>query len=229
MSVVKLEDLLRLYALQPTSTKWILRGGDILEYIGQRMAMLEFTEKDDKSWDTEVKPVIIKSIKGFDKNTGLYKITYVLEGDEEKEITEKIIPQGLTEIKGKIMRRFTPYSVHLALMEKMEFFNRVARLYKEKKNMDLKKIKEFSETKRLGDIRNIGAIVKAADESGTLMYIRAVRLELVHHLNLESHLFIHTDRGHRLHAVFNDGDKEFTLKEKGNVILGTLKLVDLQE
>ena len=222
---VKLEELLRLYAVQPMSTKWILRGGDILEYIGQKIVMIDYNKKEDGTWNTEVVPVTIKSISNYDKLLMKYDLVYIDE--DGKEHKEKIIPQGLTEGKDGKIKRFYPYSVHLALMEKLEFFDRLSRLYENRETLSLDEVTELSKTKRLGEMRNVGAIVKANDGEDTIMYIKAEKLEIVHHKNCESHIFFH-NLGRRFHVSFNEGDKEYALKEKGEV-LGKLKLVDLQE
>lgn len=228
------KELKKLYALEPESIKWVPEGGEILQYIGQKVVYLDFEKKPDGTWTPKgIQEALILEINDYDKTSMTYHIKYVVDGTE---MEERIIPEGFNaefsqgEKKDKL-NRFIPYSTHFKLMEMELLYSRLERLYQERDTLEIEELKKLNGSKdqvrELLYTRNIGAVIKETD--GTLMYFRITKLKFYHHLNQPSQLVVYDDLHNISLAVsLSDEDAEYDVKYKGEDI-GVMKLIDLQE
>jgi hypothetical protein len=231
----ELKSLQKLYALEPDSVKWVPEGGELLQYVGQRVVYLDFEKKEDNSWQPKgIQEAIILEINDYDSKSMTYHIKYKLG---ETVLEERIIPEGFNaeftqgDKKDKL-NRFIPYSTHFKLMENELLYVRLRKLFNERDTLEISELMNLNsskeQTRELLYTRNIGAIIESADDNKTIMYFRITRLKFYHHLNQPSQLVIYDDIHQKSFAVsLEDEDAEYNLKYKGEEI-GKLKLIDLQ-
>lgn len=226
-------ELQKLYALQPDSVKWVPEGGELLEYIGQRVVFVDFL-KDEESgkWKNTIKEATIISISDYDKTSMTYQIKYKISR-EDTERSERIIPEGFnvdfTKPEKKTMHRFIPYSVHFRLMETELIYGRLKELFNSRDTLPISSLVLLSgQTKELLYSRNICAVIECDDKEKTLMYFRITGLKLYRHVNQPSQLIISDDTKKITFSLsFVDTDKYYIPTYK-SVTLGKMKLIDLQ-
>ena len=174
------------YSFNKASFKWIPKGGDILESIGQEVVYIDYTrENAEAQWQVKIKRAYIQSIHDFEPTTGTYEIIFTLigEGDEENLLKrERIIPEGFSFNSPDVnnwMHRFVPYSLHFKLGEVETHFARMRMLFETRPGMtmaDIKKIQTEDPEKKLGFFNNVQAIINTDTENGLGIGIIAFRV-----------------------------------------------------
>lgn len=130
------EILIEKYGFNTGSMRYVPKGGELLECIGQRVIRVHFTKGEDGSFTSTEDQVIIKSIWGYNPKTMTYQITFTVPDGENpnEEITEEIIPEGFSVdiIAGgekDQMDRFIPGHRHLEVVKDDLFYNRLKDLF----------------------------------------------------------------------------------------------------
>lgn len=223
-----------LYSFNSGSIRWIPKGGELLESIGQRVIRVHFKKDpaDDKYVSTEDQ-VIIKSIHSYDPKTMTYKIDYVVPGkdgaaDEEK--TDTIIPEGFTtDIIGAGMQdemyRFIPGYIHLNVISQDLFFTRLQELWNTRKTMGRDELYEIDRDKDQGRTlkytRNIQAVTMV---DSVLCSFRIVKLKIRRDNAGIWRLTITDDLGNSFNMPVSPGQESYTLKD-----IGEVKIIDIQD
>ena len=230
------------YGFNSGSLKWIPKGSEILQLIGQYAVYIDYKKKSEgEGYDTKCERVKIKDIKGYDPITMTYQIEYYFperaksEAEDHKIYTEKIIPEGFSfDIMGQglqsSMNRFMPLSLHCKMMEESFLFDRMSSLYAERDTLPFTSLADISETKKQGEMlgysRNIQATIKK--ESGEFLTGRVSSLKLHHVKGDEWRVIFKLDSDDTVNynIVFNKDDKQYKLTVFGDYI-GEIKFLDV--
>ena len=162
---------------------YVLRGGEIFNYIGMTVNMITYVRKPNGEIKTEENPVIIEDISDLDE-TLTYKIKVMIADIDSKIIETRIIPEGMSKDLGgcsDVMYRFMPFSMSLKLKEDTAVYNRFLRIYYNKENvtMNFEALKNIAkaENKRVGlYVKNLTALAEVEGENDSdeskFMYTR---------------------------------------------------------
>lgn len=176
------------YSFNKASLKWIPKGGEILESIGQEVVYLDYTRADSESpWEVKIKRAYVQSIHDYEPLTGTYEIIFSLVGEEPEDgdllKRERIIPEGFSYNSPDLhnwMHRFVPYSLHFKLGEVETHYERLKSLFATRKGMTFKELKTIKaqedHDKVFGFFRNIQVVINTDVEGGLGIGIIAFRL-----------------------------------------------------
>lgn len=220
------------YGLNLAGYQYILPGAEILRYIGQNVVYVHYAKLpgDEENWDSDFHHATILECKNFDPMTMTYDVKFQVEGEEEpKEM--KIIPEGYSwtdkgpDEAGE-MSRFVPLSIHAQMGEDSRFFERVGKLYNERKTLTIDQLTTIATSKGQAETlrytHNIGAAVKL-NEGGDYLWIRIHKISLNHRNGDKYSLkFSNADRSW---ALMISSDQE-TYDFEG---LGEFKIIDLAD
>lgn len=231
----RLEELVLRYGFSTSSLKWVPEGGELLKYIGQEVAYIDFSKDDQGKWSSVVKVAVIDSISDFEPVTSTYSISYRIIGDECSDdtlCTERIIPEGISysiiENPGLMkMNRFIPESLHLECVEEEQFYTRLGNLWETRDTLPIEALQTISSSKdrdrTLRYYRNIGATIKT--ESGEYLYFRISNLKLRPIKGGSELTIVDGDKNTFIFKISKDL-KSYSWIE-GKEIIGELKLIDL--
>lgn len=214
------------YGFQKASYKYIPKGAEILKSIGQIVIYVEYTKKEDGTWEDKYQKAEILEISGYDPMTMTYKCKYKVAGESETQELQ-IIPEGYSwgnpEETGW-MKRFIPYSLHCKLVEDELFYSRLKDLYNTRDTLKVENLLELSQSKeketQLKYSRHIGALIKL-DESEDVLYFRIQDLNLRHKAGKSYTLRISDgENAYQMMIESNQGEYDFES-------LGKLKIIDL--
>ena len=233
------------YSFNKASFKWIPKGGDILESIGQEVVYIEYTrENEEAQWEIKVKRAYIQSIHDFEPMTGTYEIIFTVIGDETEENLlkkERIIPEGFSYNNPDIhnwMHRFVPYSLHFKLGEVEAHYARLKMLFETRQGMtmaDIKKIQTEDPEKKLGFFNNVQAIINTDIEGGLGIGIIAFRVHEISEPKLLSKTWRYglRDADGNYFSIRIDKNDENTDVIKawtvGEEVIGDLKIMDIAD
>lgn len=161
------------YSLSLNSKKWISKGGEILNYIGQNVLLVDFRkESEDSGWTTTQELVSVIGISGYDEMTGTYLIAYNKEGVSEA-VTERIGPEGFSfniPERDLWMHRFLPFSLHIQMTERELTYKRYGELFRTKPSMSLNEIRAYCRGKQKETVgyKNYIALITDTDVEGGL-------------------------------------------------------------
>ena len=231
----ELQKFHRLYGYDPGSVKFVPKGGDILEYIGNDVIYVSFTKDSSGNWSSDYKNAKILSISDYEPVSMSYKIKYWVEGlgqNEWKE--ERIIPEAFSlDFLGagvqQNMNRFVPRSIHCKLVETEIFYSRLFELFTKRDTMPISGIKSITgskeQAKTLQYCCNIGAVIKAKD-TGKILYFRIGSMKL-RNKKKDVYVLIISDLNNNKYTLeIGEHDKSYNLKVNGEEI-GELKIIDL--
>ena len=231
MAKTRLEILKERYSFHPDNLKYLLPGAEILKYIGQDVALLEFKKNEEGKWESEQKKAKINRIYDFEPMTMTYMCEYQegdIDGNYDPELKEvRIQPEGASfenpEETGEA-KRFLPISKRFETIEDGMFYSRVAEIWEKRDTLPVESLMELSKSKeqdvQLRYSRNIGAAV-VLDEDGTILYIRIHRLKLQHRAGTKYALKIEND-DRSWSTVIDSSDKTYDFEG-----LGKMKILDL--
>lgn len=223
------------YGFNSGSFKWIPKGGDLLECIGQRAIRVSFLKSDDNkdSYTSKEDQVLIKSIWGYNKKTMTYQISYTLPDSEEPEkvYTEEIIPEGFStsiveqSLGGdpKDMHRFIPGYLHLRVIQEDLFFNRLFQLYTLRKTLTEEELyaidRDRDQNRLLNYCRNIYAICLV---DGQVCGFRLSKLKIRRNDGGSKRLTVYDSSNNSVSVVIEKDSEEYTIPD-----IGTMKIIDI--
>ena len=230
-----------MYGFNSGSTKWLPKGSEILQLIGQYAVFVDYKKKESNGFDTTCERVKIKNIYNYDPITMTYQISYYFPerakstAEDHEIFTEKIIPEGFSfDIMGQgiqqTMNRFMPLSLHCKMMEESFLFDRMKNLYSERDTLPFTALADISETKKQGEMlgysRNIQAVIKK--DNGEFLTSRISSLKLHHVKGDEWRVIFKLGEGDTINynIVFDKSDKSYKLTVYGDYI-GELKFIDV--
>lgn len=231
MAKTRTEVLKEKYSFHPDSIKYVLPGAEILKYIGQDIALLEFTKNAEGKWESNQKKARIDRLYDFEPMTMTYMCDYQVgnvDGEYDPEIKSiRIQPEGASyenpEETGEA-KRFLPISKRFEVIEDGLFYSRVAELWDSRKTLPIDSLKELSDSKdqgiQLRYSRNVGAAI-VLDEDNTILYIRIHKLKLNHKAGNKYSLRIENDDRYWTCMISSDDE---TYDFEG---LGKMKIIDL--
>lgn len=225
------EVLIEKYGFNTGSMKYVPKGGELLECIGQRVVRVHFTKGEDGSFTSTEDQVIIKSIWGYNPKTMTYQITFTVPDSENpsEEFTEEIIPEGFSVdiIAGgekDQMDRFIPGHRHLEVVKDDLFYSRLKDLFTIRPTMSSEKLYEIDrdrEQSRLlkysKNIRLVGMI------DGNICSFRIGKLKIRKDGRDSKRLTIYTLDDESISFVMDDKECTSMVSE-----LGEFKVIDLQ-
>lgn len=230
MTKTRIDILKENCSFNPSDPKYLIPGAEILKYIGQDVALLDFKKVDDK-WSHEQKTARINDLYDFEPITMTYMCDYQeksLSGEYDPEIKSiRIQPEGASyedaEKTGEA-KRFLPFSKRFEMMEDAMFFSRVAELWESRKTLSVESLMDISESKDQPIIlrysRNVCAAVVLEDN--TLICFRIHKLKLKHKAG--NSYFLRLENEDRYWNFPVTSDQEYYDFENG---LGKLKIIDI--
>lgn len=234
----ELEKFHELYGYNPSSTKWVPVGGEILKLIGNDVVYVSFIKDATGKWSSSYENARIISISNFDPVTMTYNIKYRTEKMKDTEWKEeRIIPEAFSfDIAGSgiqnTMNRFVPRSMHCSMVETEMFYNRLFKLYAKRDTMPLIGLQSLNDSKEqkktLEYCCNIGAVIKASDDN-SILYFRIGSLKL-RHKSKDTYILTISDwdTGKKYMVEFGKLDKSYQFTVNGENI-GQLKIIDLKD
>lgn len=230
-----LEILKKRYGFDKANPKWFLKGGELLNFIGVEVILVDYTRDSNNIWTNKIKKAYINSITDYDPMTTTYLCKYrLVDKDKETEWREKRInPEGfsfeLPEQTGKMLR-FIPYSLHCKIAEEEALYYRLSELFDKRKTLPIENLKQISgskeQEKTLTYACNIGAVIKTEDNQ--ILYFRINKLNLRHNYKDNYNLTI-TDGTNKAYTVpINSSVENYVFKFNGENI-GLLKIIDLED
>ena len=232
MAKTRTEILKERYSFHPDNIKYLLPGAEILKYIGQDVALLEFTKDEEGKWKSVQKKARIDKLYDFEPMTMTYMCDYQVgeiegEGYDPEIKSIRIQPEGASyenpEETGEA-KRFLPISKRFELIEDGMFYSRVAELWNTRKTLGLEELKALSSSKdqgiQLRYSRNVGAAV-VLDEDKTVLYIRIHKLRLQHRNGTKYALRIEND-DRSWSCMIDSSDETYDFEG-----LGRMKIIDL--
>ena len=231
--MISKEEFKKLYGFNTGDIKWVPKGGELLECIGQRVIRVHFDKDEEGNFKSTEDQALIKSIWGYDDKKMTYQITYTLPDSEEpiKEYTEEIIPEGfgtgiIAQEEGKEMNRFIPGHIHLRVVKEDLFYSYLAKLFKDRSTLskdELYEIDRYREQSRFlkysKNIRLVGEV------DGEICSFRIGGLKIRKNDKDTSRLTIYNaeDEKKSLSIVLKEEDTEYNIPE-----LGVFKIIDIQ-
>lgn len=219
------------YGFDSGNIKWVPKGGELLEYIGQRVIRIHFTKDENGEFKSSEQQALIKSIWGYDPMKMTYKISYLLPDDPNEEgknivHVEEIIPEGFsTDIitEGENMNRFIPGHIHLKVVATDLLYGRLKQLYDERDTIsseELYKIdRDKDQNKLLKYCKNFQAVWNV---DGEICAFRICQLKIRRNDTNTKRLTVYDQEGNKVSLIINESDKEYTHPE-----LGTMKIIEL--
>lgn len=221
------------YGFNSGSLKWVPKGGDLLECIGQRVIRVSFLKDDKDNYTSKEDQVLVKSIWGYNQKTMTYQISYTLPDSEEPEkvYTEEIIPEGFsTSIveqslggEPKDMHRFIPGHLHLRVIQEDLFFNRLFQLYTLRETMTEEELyaidRDKDQNKILNYCKNIYAICLVDEQ---VCGFRISKLKIRRNDGGSKRLTIYDSSNDSVSVVIEKDSKEYTIPD-----IGTMKIIDI--
>lgn len=221
------------YGFSKTDTKWLMEGSSIMEYIGIELLIIEFSRDPEKGeWTNVLKKGKILGMGDFNPIDSTYVCKYRTDDMEEDKWKEvRIIPEGFEVIgpDSNKMVRFIPYSLHTKMIETEEFYNKLFYLQVKAKNLDIKELKQISDSKTQDQIleysHNIGAVIKTEDNN--ILWFRIKKLEIRHLHGTIYNIAITAwdNRRYVLNEVDSSNDEYSFVVEHHNI--GSIKIIDL--
>ena len=233
------------YSFNRASMKWIPKGGQLMEYIGQEVVYIDYTRQSaEENWTIDIKRAFIQSIHDFEPLTGTYEIIFSLTGEEdnpEEFKRERIIPEGFSynnPDECNWMHRFVPFSIHFKMGETEMLFARLKSLFDTKGGMtmaEIKKIQVEDPQKKLGFFNNVRAVIDTDVEGGLGLGLLSFRITEITEPKLLSKTwrFGLYDSNRNYFPVkidkVNEGETVVKAWEIGGEVIGDLKIMDIAD
>ena len=220
-----------LYGFNSGSIKWVPRGGELLECIGQRIIRVHFKkEGENGDYSSTETQVLVKSIGEYSDKKMTYQITYTLPDSDEplKEYKEEIIPEGFgTDIISQGEgNRFIPGYIHLKVIKEDLFYSYLEKLFKERSTLSKEELYEIDRHREQSRFLKYSKNIRLVGEvDGEICSFRIGGLKIRKNDKDTSRLTIYSadDEKKSLSIVLKEGDTEYNIPE-----LGTFKIIDIQ-
>ena len=216
-----------LYGFNSGSIKWVPKGGELLECIGQRVIRIHFEKDENGDFTSTVTQALIKSIGEYSDKKMTYQITYTLPDSNEplKEYKEEIIPEGfgtsiISQEEGREMNRFIPGHIHLKVVKEDLFYSYLEKLFRERPTLSKEELYEIDRHKEQSRFLNI-----VGEVDGEICSFRIGSLKIRKNDKDTSRLTVYdaNDEKKSLSIVLKEGDTEYDIPE-----LGKFKVIDIQ-
>lgn len=231
--MINKEEFKKQYGFNTGDIKWVPKGGELLECIGQRVIRVHFEKDEEGNFKSTEDQALIKSIWGYDDKKMTYQITYTLPDSNEpvKEYTEEIIPEGfgtgiITQEEGKEMNRFIPGYIHLKVVKEDLFYSYLTQLFRERQTLTKDELYEIDRHREQSRYLKYSKNIRLVGEvDGEICSFRIGSLKIRKNDKDTSRLTIYNaeDEKKSLSIVLKEGDTEYVIPD-----LGTFKIIDIQ-
>ena len=222
-----------LYGFNSGSIKWVPKGGELLECIGQRVIRIHFEKDENGDFTSTETQALIKSIGEYSDKKMTYQITYTLPDSNEplKEYKEEIIPEGfgtgiIAQEEGREMNRFIPGHIHLKVVKEDLFYSYLEKLFKERPTLSKEELYEIDRHKEQSRFLKYSKNIRIVGEvDGEICSFRIGSLKIRKNDKDTSRLTVYDadDEKKSLSIVLSEGDTEYNIPE-----LGKFKVIDIQ-
>lgn len=241
---------LKKYGFSIGSYKYIIPGGELMRYIGQKVVCVSYIKTPiegavadengniPSKWENTFTEATIKSIGEFDPMQMTWLCKYQVSDNEEVQEV-RIMPEGYSfegkdpEETGKMLR-FVPLSKHFEMMEDQNFYLRLEELWEGRQTLSPEALLTLSKSKgqeaTLKYTHNIGVLVRLNDDEfeaaageSKFLWIRAHKLGFYHKNGSKFNLRVaNNDRSWSFIVDVNDPEFDF----EGS---GKFKIIDLSD
>lgn len=244
----QLESIKKNFGYDPTSPKWISRGGELMKHLGTEVMRIEF-KKEGEEWKSSAGQALLLQANAYDPETEtvvlVWKDVDYSKPEEEWEVKEtRIFPPGFSfenpEESGCVTR-FLPYSLHTEKVETETYFTKLKYLFNvegdESKAMTLGLLKSIASSggrvNTLCHIHYIAVVVKPVGEDAIYTF-RLGDIGIRHQFKSVWKVTAKDDTGkHELTLWIDDADptnptRTLEMRDAGNKVEAEVKFFDLR-
>lgn len=252
----QLESVKKNCGYDPSSSKWISRGGELMKYLGMEVMRIDFKKKDgtEDDWESKVGKALLLQANNYNPETEtldlVWKDVDYDKPEAEWEVkTTKIVPPGfsfgLPQETGE-MTRFIPYSLHTEKIETEAFYAKLGYLFGLEGDLDRSLVlpdlmtlaSSRDRVNSLCHVHYIAVVVKPTNTEGEVYIYRLGDIGIRHQFKSEWKVTAKDDTGkNEITLRINEPEEQdrtkmghvFEMRDAGGRVEAQVKFFDLRE